>query len=759
MNTKHIKIISREITVPESGILAVAQLLAEDATVPFIARYRKEKTGSLDEVQITAIRDRLVQLQERDARQEAILKSLEKQGVLTDELKEKLDRAATLTELEDIYLPFRPKRRTRATMAREKGLEPLAMMILEQGVNDPSAEAASFVDPEKGVENVDDALAGARDIIAEMVSEHSGARAMLRELFMDQGLIASTMEKGKEQEGKKYQDYFDWKEPVKTAPSHRILAMRRGEKEGILNLTIAPPEDKALMILYRLFVKGKNQASKQVEQAVEDGYRRLLSRSMETETRVFMKEKADTDAIQVFVENLRQLLLSPPLGAKRVLGIDPGFRTGCKVVCLDRQGKLLHHDTIYPHMNEKNDREAEQKIARLCETYDIEAVAVGNGTAGRETEAFVRKISFKKPLQIILVNESGASIYSASDVAREEFPDLDLTIRGSVSIGRRLMDPLSELVKIDPKSIGVGQYQHDVDQGQLRQALDDCVIHCVNAVGVDANRASAQLLTYVSGLGPVLARNIVLYRDQNGPFPNRKQLLKVPRLGPKAFEQCAGFLRIHDGDVPLDRSAVHPESYHIVDRMALELKCGIGDLMTDSTLRQKIVIENYVDEKTGLPTLRDILDELAKPGRDPRKEFQEFSFAPGIETMADLVPGMTLPGIVTNITAFGAFVDVGVHQDGLVHVSELSDSFVKDPAAVVKVQQKVEVRVLDVDIERKRISLSMKKNPGAPAPGPKREKTGAKTSADRNPRGKAPQDKGAKPEKTPFNNPFAKLKL
>lgn len=760
MNTKHIKIISSETSVPETGVLAVVQLLAEDATVPFIARYRKEKTGSLDEVEITAIRDRLVQLQERDARQEAILKSLEKQGVLTDELKEKLDRASTLAELEDIYLPFRPKRRTRATMAREKGLEPLALMILEQAINDPSAEAASYVDPEKGVETVDDALAGARDIIAEMVSEHSGSRAELRDLFMEQGLISSTVEKGKEEEGKKYQDYFDWKEPVKTAPSHRILAMRRGEKEGILSLVIAPPEEKALSILSRLFVKGKGLASKQVELAVEDGYRRLLSRSMETETRVAMKEKADSDAIQVFVENLRQLLLSPPLGAKRVLGIDPGFRTGCKVVCLDPQGKLLHHDTIYPHMNEKNDREAERKLLQLCQKFDIEAVAVGNGTAGRETEAFVRKIPFTKPVQIILVNESGASIYSASEVAREEFPDLDLTVRGSVSIGRRLMDPLSELVKIDPKSIGVGQYQHDVDQNQLRQALDDCVIHCVNAVGVDANRASAQLLTYVSGLGPVLARNIVQYRDQNGPFPNRKQLLKVPRLGPKAFEQCAGFLRVNDGDTSLDRSAVHPESYHIVDRMASDLKCSIEDLMKDPSLRGKIVMENYVDDKTGLPTLRDILDELAKPGRDPRKEFQEFSFAPGIETMADLVPGMTLPGIVTNITAFGAFVDVGVHQDGLVHISELSDSFVKDPAAVVKVQQQVEVRVLDVDIERKRISLSMKKNPGTAATGPKREKTGDKKQSDRNLRGKGPhQDKGAKPEKTPFNNPFAKLKL
>ena len=758
MNIEHIKLIAREISVPEAGVLAVAELLSEDATVPFIARYRKEKTGSLDEVVITDIRDRLIQLHERDARKDAILKSLEKQGVLTDELKLKLDMAVTVAELEDIYLPYKPKRRTRATMAREKGLEPLAMEIFEQKINDPHTLAASFVDPEKGVETAEDALAGARDIIAEMVSENSGVRAELRQLFIDKGVIQSTVDKGKEDAGKKYQDYFDWKEPVKTAPSHRILAMRRGEKEEILNLSIAPPEDLALGILHRYFVKGKGDASKQVELAVEDGYKRLLSRSMETETRVYMKEKADKDAIRVFVENLGQLLLAPPLGAKRVLGIDPGFRTGCKVVCLDRQGKLLHNDTIYPHMNEKNDREAEKKLIQLFEKYDIEAIAVGNGTAGRETEAFVRKIDFKRPVQVILVNESGASIYSASELAREEFPDLDLTVRGSVSIGRRLMDPLSELVKIDPKSIGVGQYQHDVDQNQLKQALDDCVVHSVNAVGVDANRASAQLLTYVSGLGPVLAKNIVQHRDQNGPFSTRKELMKVPRLGPKAFEQCAGFLRISDGPVPLDRSAVHPESYHIVDRMAADLKCGIEDLMKDASLREKIEIERYVDERTGLPTLKDIMDELAKPGRDPRKEFQEFSFAEGVEKMADLVPGMKLPGIVTNITAFGAFVDVGVHQDGLVHISELSDTFVKDPASVVKVQQKVEVRVLEVDIERKRISLSMKKNPGTAEPPARRESPKGKDQPEKKLRDKG-KAKGGQPEKTPFNNPFAKLKL
>lgn len=757
MNTQYIKLIAQEISVPEAGVRAVAELLSEDATIPFIARYRKERTGSLDEVVIAAIRDMLNQLQERDSRKESILKSLEKQGVLTDELKNKLDMAKTVAELEDIYLPYKPKRRTRSTIAKEKGLEPLAMLIFEQNVKDLNLAVTEFIDPEKGVETAEDALSGARDIIAEMVSENSDVRSELRQLFIEKGVIQTTVEKGKEEAGKKYQDYFDWKEPVKSAPSHRILAMRRGEKEEFLNLTIAPQEDLALHILQRFFIKGKGEDSQQVELAVKDGYKRLLSRSMETETRLFLKEKADKDAISVFAENLKQLLLSPPLGAKRVLGVDPGFRTGCKLVCLDRQGKLLHHDTMYPHMNEKNDRDAEKKLKELCEKFDIEAIAIGNGTAGRETEAFIKKIDFKRAIQTIIVNESGASIYSASELAREEFPDLDLTVKGSVSIGRRLMDPLSELVKIDPKSIGVGQYQHDVDQTQLKQSLDDCVMHCVNAVGVDANRASAQLLTYVSGLGPVLAKNIVLYRDQNGPFSNRKELVKVPRLGPKAFEQCAGFLRIAEGSVPLDRSAVHPESYHIVDRMAKDLKCSIEDLMRDPALREKIVIEKYVTDQIGLPTLKDILAELAKPGRDPRKEFQEFSFAAGVDKITDLEPGMKLPGIVTNITAFGAFVDVGVHQDGLVHISELSDTFVKDPAAVVKVQQRVEVRVLEVDIERKRIALSMKKNPGSGEIHAKRENKKIPNQPEKKPINKGQGNREPK-EKTPFNNPFAKLK-
>lgn len=754
MNTQYITKISKELSLSESQVAAVTELLLKDATVPFIARYRKEATGSLDEVSITEIRNRLSQLEELDARKDTVIRSLEKQGVLTDILSEKIQGVETLTELEDIYLPFKPKRRTKATIAREKGLEPLALALLEQNGLSVAQTAMPYISPEKGVETLDDALSGARDIIAEIISEDSQARSELRNLFWEKGLITSVVSKGKETEGNKYKDYFEWSEPVKTAPSHRILAMRRGEKEDILNVSISPPEDLAMSILINLFIKGQGDDSNQVAIAITDGYKRLLSRAMETETRLVLKEKADKEAISIFSENLHQLLLASPLGAKRVLGIDPGFRTGCKLVCLDRQGKLLHYDTIYPNMNEKNDRDAKQKLLSLCEKHDIEAIAVGNGTAGRETEAFIRTIPIKPGIIVILVNESGASIYSASEVAREEFPDLDLTIRGAISIGRRLMDPLSELVKIEPKSIGVGQYQHDVDQNNLKKALDDCVIHCVNAVGVDVNRASAQLLTYVSGLGPVLAKNIVQYRDDKGPFPNRKELTKVPRLGPKAFEQCAGFLRISDGAVALDRSAVHPESYPIVDQMAQDLSCTIDDLMSKKELRDRINIQRYVTDKTGIPTLKDILDELAKPGRDPRKEFKAFSFAKGVETMSDLTPGMTLPGIVTNITAFGAFVDVGVHQDGLVHISEMADHFVKDPATVVRVNQHVNVRVIDVDPDRKRISLSMKseatnqealvKKPQSKHKQPQKNNTG---------QSRKPAQSGP----APFNNPFEKL--
>ena len=711
MDHAHQYTIAKEIGIKELQVQAVTVLLEEGATIPFIARYRKETTGSLDEVDITTIRDRLNQLKELDSRREAVLKSLEKHGHLTDELKEAVFAAETMTILEDIYLPYRPKRRTKATIAVENGLEPLAKIIFEQTGKDPYVFAANFIDSEKNIDSVEDALTGAGHILAEWINEDSKARAWLRRLFMEKGTIRSVVASGMESKGHKYKDYFDWEEPVAKAPSHRILAMRRGEKEEILNLTIAPSEEDAIAILEKLFVQGNGEDSKQVQLAVRDSYKRLLSRSMETETRLVSKERADAEAIKIFEDNLRQLLLAPPLGAKRVMGIDPGFRTGCKIVCLDRQGKFLHHETIYPHLSEKQTQEAAQTVKMLCHRYQIEAIAIGNGTAGRETEDFVQNLSIDD-VHVMLVNESGASIYSSSAIAREEFPDLDLTIRGAVSIGRRLMDPLSELVKIDPKSIGVGQYQHDVDQSSLKQALDDVVISCVNSVGVDVNQASVQLLTYVSGLGPQLAQNIVAYRNENGPFRSRMELKNVPRLGPKAFEQSAGFLRISKGNNPLDASAVHPESYHIVDTMARDLGCKVTDLMADKTLRKKIDISRYVTNTVGVPTLNDIMDELSKPGRDPRESFTAFAFADGIKEIKDLKSGMKLPGIVTNVTAFGAFVDIGVHQDGLVHISELSDRYVKNPADIVKVNQKVMVTVINVDIDRGRISLSMKTSPG-----------------------------------------------
>jgi uncharacterized protein len=594
------------------------------------------------------------------------------------------------------------------------------MEIFEQKGADPVKAAALFIDSEKGVMSVEDALAGARDIIAEIINEDDGARGRLRNLFFTQGRVKSRVAGDMAEKGAKFRDYFEWDEPIADIPSHRMLAIRRGEKEDVLNLDILPDEATAIAILEDLFVKGDGDDSAQVKLAVKDCYKRLLSGSMETETRLYTKEKADTEAIRVFAENLRQLLLSPPLGAKRVMGIDPGFRTGCKVVCLDRQGKLLHHDTVFPHMSEKKALEETGKIKSLCEEFKIEAIAVGNGTAGRETEAFVRTVPFSDPVQVVMVNESGASIYSASETARNEFPDHDLTVRGAVSIGRRLMDPLAELVKIDPKSIGVGQYQHDVDQTALKQTLDDVVMSCVNGVGVDLNRASIQLLTYVSGLNAGTAKNIVDYREANGAFKSRKQLLNVPRLGPKAFEQSAGFLRIPNAENPLDASAVHPESYHIVDAMAKDLGTTVADIMKYPDLREKIDISKYVTESVGIPTLNDILDELAKPGRDPREKFEEFSFADGIEKIEDLRPGMKLPGIVTNITAFGAFVDIGVHQDGLVHISQMSDRFVKNPAEMVKVQQKVSVTVMDVDLARNRISLSMKSQADHSASGVKK---------------------------------------
>ena len=746
MNDAHINQITSETGYAATQVSAVAALLLEGATVPFISRYRKEATGSLDEVAVTFIRDRLGQMADLDARRETVLKSLDQHGHLTDELRDRVQAAETLSELEDIYLPYRPKRRTKATMAKEKGLEPLAETLFSQSGANPEQIAADFVDTEKGVDSVDDALAGARDIMAEWVSENPDARAALRRLFENRGSFCCTVATGKEAEAAKYKDYFDWREPVATAPSHRILAMRRGEKEDLLNLTIAPDEQEAVALLEEIFLTGDGPDADQVRLAVTDSYKRLLSRSMETEIRLATKERADIEAIRVFADNLRQLLLAPPLGAKRIMALDPGFRTGCKLVCLDRQGKLLHNSTVYPHTSGSGSRAAET-VQDLAGRYGVEAIAVGNGTAGRETETFLRQIDFSRPIPIVMVNESGASIYSASEAARKEFPDHDLTVRGAVSIGRRLMDPLSELVKIDPKSIGVGQYQHDVDPVALKQSLDDVVASCVNGVGVEVNRASVQLLTYVSGLGPRLAANIVAFRDENGPFESRQSLKQVPRLGPKAFEQAAGFLRINDGDHPLDASAVHPESYHIVDTMAADLSCTVGELLASADLRKKIEPGRYVTDTVGLPTLRDILSELAKPGRDPREEFEVFSFASGIEKPADLRQGMRLPGIVTNITAFGAFVDVGVHQDGLVHVSQMADRFVRNPADVVKVAQKVDVTVLEVDLERNRISLSMK---SAPETGGRSTPAAAKKSVR-----KKKQPPPAKAKATPFNNPFA----
>ncbi|MBI3273397.1 MAG: RNA-binding transcriptional accessory protein [Planctomycetes bacterium] len=716
MNEKHVARIAEELKLRPNQVHATTALLDEGCTVPFVARYRKEATGTLDEVAIAAIRDRSAQLAELDQRRDAIVKSLAERNLLTEELKAKVDGAATLAVLEDIYLPFRPKRRTRATIAKEKGLEPLGLALFEQDPGcDPAAAAAAYVSAEKGVASVDEALAGARDVIAERVNEDVDARGGLRELFSGKGTFASQVVEGKESEGAKYRDYFKWEEPIASAPSHRILAMRRGENEGFLALRVQPPELEATTRLEARFVKpAGGAAAEQVRLAVRDAYKRLLAPSLEVEIRVTTKERADAEAIRIFAENVRRLLLAPPLGAKNVLALDPGFRTGCKLVCLDQQGKMLHHDVIYPHPPESRTADAARKLADLCAKLGVEMIAIGNGTAGRETETFLRGLDLPGKPPIVLVNESGASIYSASEVAREEFPNEDLTVRGSVSIGRRLQDPLAELVKLDPKSIGVGQYQHDVDAGALSRALDDVVASCVNAVGVEANTASKQLLTYVSGLGPQLAGNIVKHRDEHGPFKSRRELLEVSRLGPKAFEQAAGFLRVRGGTDPLDASAVHPESYPIVEAMARDLGCAVGDLLRDEALRARIDLKRYVTETVGLPTLQDILAELAKPGRDPRDTFEPVRFADGIEKLSDLKPGMKLEGVVTNVTAFGAFVDVGVHQDGLVHVSQLADRFVKDPNEAAKVQQRVRVTVLSVDLERKRISLSMKTNPQVP---------------------------------------------
>ncbi|WP_316819644.1 Tex family protein [Pedobacter gandavensis] len=703
----HSKIIATELGVAEKQVVATIELLDAGATVPFISRYRKEMTGSLDEVQVAEIRDRFQQLRELDKRREAILKALAALDKLSPELERQINEAGNIASIEDIYLPYKPKRKTRASEARKKGLEPLALTLLEQGKADPDAEARSFLNEELGVNSTEEALAGARDIIAEIVNEHVELRTAMRQYFQQKSSFKSSVMKGKEEEGIKYKDYFEWEEPLKAAPSHRVLAMRRGENEAILKLETMPEEEGAISIIEGQFIKGNSAAAKQVKMAIQDSYKRLLGPAMETEIRSFSKEKADVEAIRVFAENARQLLLAAPMGQKNVLAIDPGFRTGCKVVCLDRQGKLLENTAIYPHTGQGNVKNAADKVIELCKKYQIEAIAIGNGTAGRETEVFVRGLQLAD-VTIVMVNENGASIYSASEVAREEFPTQDITVRGAVSIGRRLMDPLAELVKIDPKSIGVGQYQHDVDQTKLQQSLDDTVMSCVNAVGVELNTASKQVLAYVSGLGPQLAQNIVSYRNENGAFKNRESLKNVPRLGDKAFEQAAGFLRIRDAEQVLDASGVHPERYNLVNKMARDLNCSVAQLIKDSELRKQIKLQQYVTEEIGLPTLNDIMNELAKPGRDPREQFEAFSFTDGVNEIADLRIGMKLPGIVTNITNFGAFVDIGVHQDGLVHTSQLADRYVANPNDVVKVHQKVEVTVVEVDAARKRISLSMK---------------------------------------------------
>ena len=727
-----VDLIAKELSLQKKYVEAVAGLLAEGATIPFIARYRKERTGSMDEVAIATIRDRIDQLRELDKRRESIVNTIEKQGKLTAELMQSIVGAATLAELEDIYLPYKPKRRTRAGIAREKGLEPLALRILAQEKFDPDEAALSFINEELGVTVAQDALEGARDIIAEMVSENQETRKRIRELFWKEGVIESRVLKGKETAGQKFKDYFEWKEPIAKVRSHRLLAMRRGEKEGILAMDILPPEEDAVSAMEKQFVHTAGKAADQIKLAIRDGYKRLLRPSLETEIRMESKMKADEEAIKVFASNLRELLLASPLGQKTVLAMDPGFRTGVKLVCLDKQGKLLHNTTIFPNEPQREVAASAATVNELVAKYNIEAIAIGNGTAGRETEAFARAAGIPRHVVIMVVNESGASVYSASEAARTEFPDKDVTVRGAVSIGRRLMDPLAELVKIDAKSIGVGQYQHDVDQVKLKQGLDDVVMSCVNSVGVEINTASKELLSYVSGLSESLARNIVEHRNTHGPFRDRESLMKVPRLGEKVFEQAAGFLRIHNAENPLDSSAVHPESYNIVGRMAADISCTVSDLMDSAELRGRLDLKTYVNEKVGLPTLHDILAELERPGRDPREKFEAFSFTEGVTTIADLKTGMKLPGIVTNVTNFGAFVDIGVHQDGLVHISHIADQFVKDPTQVVAVQQKVEVTVIEVDATRKRISLSMKSDPFG---------TAGKTAKKESPKQTKPKEK------------------
>ena len=707
-NTQFSLLIAKELNLSPSHVANVVKLLGEGATIPFIARYRKEMTGTMNEENVAAVQKRLEQLIELQKRKESVIASIREQDKLTPELEQKILNATTMQEVEDLYLPYKPKRRTRAAIAREKGLEPLAAQLMAQNVDAVERLAARYVNASKGVNTVEEALQGAKDIMAEWVSEHINGRNRIRKLFHTKGDISSIVIKGKEIEGKTYQQYFDFSEPIAKAPSHRILALFRAEEEGILRVKVKVDDETAIQMLDSIFLKGRNASTEIVQEAVADSWKRLLEPSIETEIRNFYKEKADETAIRVFAENLKQLLLAAPMGQKRVLAIDPGFRTGCKVVILSETGALLHNETIYPHPPKSDVTGAMRKVKSMVDAYKVQVIAIGNGTAGRETEDFIRYIKFDRDITAVMVSESGASVYSASKIARDEFPDYDITVRGAVSIGRRLMDPLAELVKIDPKSIGVGQYQHDVDQKKLGESLDQTVMSCVNAVGVELNTASQQLLSYVSGVGPALASNIIGYREEHGGFKSRKQLHEVPRLGDKAFEQCAGFLRIHDGDNPLDQSAVHPESYHIVEKMAKQLGVKVNDLIGNKELIGKINSKDYVEQDFGLETIGDILKELEKPGRDPRQSFEAFEFDKDIRTIEDLKPGMTLNGIVTNITAFGAFVDIGVHQDGLVHISQMADHYIKDPNEVVRLNQRVRVKVLDVDNDRKRVSLSMR---------------------------------------------------
>ena len=699
------KMIATALNIAVHQVENTLSLLSGGATIPFISRYRKEATGGLDEVQIGEIKEHSDKLSEIAKRKETILKTIEEQGKLTVDLKKRIDMCWDATELEDIYLPYKPKRKTRAEVARQKGLEPLATLLMMQRENNLSARVRSFIKGE--VKDEEDALKGARDIIAEQVSEDERSRQQVRNLFSRQAIITSKVVKGKEEEGAKYKDYFDFSEPLKRCTSHRLLAIRRGETEGLLKVSISPNDEECTERLERSYVRGNNECSRQVQEAVRDAYKRLLKPSIETEFAALSKEKADEEAIRVFAGNLRQLLLAPPLGQKRVMGIDPGYRTGCKVVCLDALGNLLHNETIYPHPPKSEHGVSARKLTKLVEQYQIEAIAIGNGTASRETEAFVTNQRYDRKLQVFVVSEDGASIYSASKIAREEFPDYDVTVRGAVSIGRRLMDPLAELVKIEAKSIGVGQYQHDVNQTALKKSLDMTVESCVNSVGVNLNTASRHLLTYISGLGPTLAQNIVDYRAENGAFASRKELMKVPRMGAKAFEQCAGFLRIPDAKNPLDNSAVHPESYAVVEHIAKDMKCSVEDLIKNKDIRSKIDIKKYVSDKVGLPTLTDIMAELEKPGRDPRQAIKVFEFDKNVKTIDDLKVGMILPGIVTNITNFGCFVDVGIKENGLVHVSQLCREFVSDPTTVVNIHQHVQVKVIGIDMERKRISMTM----------------------------------------------------